>query len=646
MTRRIYSHNGEQYTTDGKPSGLLTDKYGGYLLLDSGLSYRGWHQFSKESWKMQKIIESIEPLAEGECDSFYNLYHGLKRVFSTGASDTFYLYGRTLLYEAFGMQGRVRLTLDHRDAYENSRLGRIYDIKVDGETITITFRQYDDNDSQEYEHHMIIRGARDAKVEGRWRKREYETDKRRKDQSVYWVYDALTFLPKRHVIFSAAWTDYEARTVADVAYHHSEEIISSLHLRTLRELPDMSPLKNDRLKTVCRSAASSILSLSQHVFDGVHDVEQGIFAGLPWFFQVWSRDELISLGGLISLAAYTDEDHRWRQCTTIINRHMDSLLDDGLLPNRHPNSKLSSIDALGWLAKRVSTLITSLKSKNRLFDICSIDEMLHWHTTLSTALSQAKTSRGNKDSHFIDGSGDDIVTLFHNSHCETWMDTSFGDDGRKGYRIEIQALFLSLYNTIILLSDVLSFKDKPRLKKERKRFINLVRKHFIDNNSEAILLDGLASDGTPDHRLRPNVFLAYYLAPNLFSSSKWKKACSALSEKLYMDWGGLSTLPSDDKLFQPFYTGEDNKSYHRGDSWYFVNNLSALAMHRLAKRSFSEQVNKILKASTADILEHGYAGHGSELSSAREQESNGSPVQAWSASTFLELVFEYHDMNE
>ncbi|MGM5481315.1 MAG: amylo-alpha-1,6-glucosidase [Nanobdellota archaeon] len=644
MVRRIYKHDGSELVTQGPPAGLLTDGYGGFLALHPSMSYKGWYQFSKEQWRMQKILESLEPLDEGECTSFYNQFYSLKRIFSSGAQDSFHLYGRSIIYETFNMNGRVKLTLDHREAYENSRLGRIYDLAVEGNTVTIVFKQYTDDGSQEYDHHMVIRGVRDVEILGSWREVKYDVDESRKAKSTYWVYDAITFLPSRHVILSASETDYEARTVADVAYHHSDEIISTVHMRVLEHLPEFQSLQDSNTRIAALSSAHSLLSLDQHILKGDDGVQRAILAGLPWFFQVWSRDELISLGGLISLAAYTDEDRLWRQCTAIIDRHMNSILESGMLSNRHPESKLPSIDSLGWLAKRVSTLITFLHHKKRLFDICSIDQLLHWYMTLSSALSRAKSSQGALEEKFTARKGDFQVTLFHNEHCETWMDTSTYDDGREGYRVEIQSLFLSIYDVLLLLSDVLSFDDAKQIRRERKQFIKLVRKHFVDYQFQGIIRDGIDLHGTPDDTLRPNIFLAYYLAPDLFSSTAWKKAFSAHSDKLYLNWGGLTTLSPDDYLFQPFYTGEDNKSYHRGDSWFFVNNLAAIAMNRLAKRSFSYQVLRIMSASAKDILDDGFAGHASELSSARKQDANGCLAQAWSAATFLELVIEYNDL--
>ncbi|MFW5866067.1 MAG: amylo-alpha-1,6-glucosidase, partial [Nanoarchaeota archaeon] len=498
MTKRIYSHDRFKHVSTGPPAGLLTDGNGGYFAIHPDLSFRGWFRFDRSDWDMQKILDSITPLDEGECIATRQMFYGLKREFSSGARDAFHLYGRSLLYECFDFNGRVKLSLDHRKAYEGSRFGRHYEIDVYGSTVRITFLQHSEDGSVEYESHLIIRGARDAEVLGQWRKEEYVVDRDRGARSEYWVYDALTFIPSRHVIFSSSSTDYEARTVVDVAYHHSEEIISTLHTKALHRLPDVSSFGDRKTQAALLCASDSLLSLTQNILDGPHDVEKGIFAGLPWFFQIWSRDELISLGGLIALASVNDDDALWSDCISIVDRHMSSLLDDGLLPNRHPESKLPSADAIGWLAHRTNVLIDNLRKHKKLFEFCSVDMLVSWHSTLSHAISLIKEHHGGTGQFSRSRSGSHAC-LFSNGAGQTWMDTIVeGDDGRPGFRIEIQALMLSLYDAVLSLSRLLSFEDVSGLSDERNLFVSLVRSHFVQKGYCCHVIDGLSFGGDID----------------------------------------------------------------------------------------------------------------------------------------------------
>ena len=63
-------------------------------------------------------------------------------------------------------------------------------------------------------------------------------------------------------------------------------------------------------------------------------------------------------------------------------------------------------------------------------------------------------------------------------------------------------------------------------------------------------------------------------------------------------------------------------------------------MSRLDSKKFSEQIGSIMKASADEILFSGAISHSSELSSASSMKSEGCAVQAWSASTFTELMHE------
>ena len=71
---------------------------------------------------------------------------------------------------------------------------------------------------------------------------------------------------------------------------------------------------------------------------------------------------------------------------------------------------------------------------------------------------------------------------------------------------------------------------------------------------------------------------------------------------------------------------------------YFVNNLAAVVLQRVDEYGYKETINKIKFSSAKDILELGICGHPSEVSSAAVQSGEASLVQAWSASTYLELI--------
>ena len=145
-------------------------------------------------------------------------------------------------------------------------------------------------------------------------------------------------------------------------------------------------------------------------------------------------------------------------------------------------------------------------------------------------------------------------------------------------------------------------------------------------------------DGLNDKTIRPNAFIAYYIYPNLLARKEWIKCFDAILNALWLGWGGVSTIDKKNHLFHKEHTGEDSKSYHNGDSWFWLNNLTALVLYKLDKNRFEKYVNKIIRASTDEILWKGAISHHSELSSAISLRSQGCLMQAWSSAMYIEAI--------
>ncbi len=623
--KNIYKFPEKDLILNGKGYSLLTNGFGSFFSVNKDLSYQGWCQLETNDWSLRKSIESISPLDEGPEIKQFNQFYSSRREFSTGAQDTIIPYQKVLLYSTHKLNGRVLLSLDHREVYELSRLNRIYDIKVEQNFVLVHFKQLKEDGSIEYENFIGIKGIRSVELLKNWKEKHYSFDEERKMNSIYWIFEALTFIPTHHVVFSSGKSEHEARTLADIAYFHFDDIVSNLHEKSLSNFIPFKEVPSFYLKSAARCASWSLNSLVQK-FSFQHRMFPGIYAGLPWFFQIWSRDELISLGGLISLI---EENNEYSSLIkTILSRHMKSILPNGKVPNRYPKSELDSVDALGWLAKRTVDFIKIIKKNKKLYTLCSLDELISWFEIFKKALFNAKKSYGVEIENAV---------LFSNLKNETWMDTSYEDNGRKGLRVEIQGLFYAIYDVIILLGKLTDSKEVFRYRKEQSLFKKAFRKKFLHDDFEGFLIDGFDKEMV-NRSFRPNVFLTAYVAKGLLSSREWKRVFDKYLEKLFLPWGGIATISPDDSRFQSKHTGQDNKSYHRGDSWYFVNNITALVLFDIDEEKYKSFINKILNASSKDILECGFSGHASELSSAMVQESNGSLVQTWSASTFIELI--------
>jgi glycogen debranching enzyme len=150
----------------------------------------------------------------------------------------------------------------------------------------------------------------------------------------------------------------------------------------------------------------------------------------------------------------------------------------------------------------------------------------------------------------------------------------------------------------------------------------------------------MLADGLDDWTVRPNIFIAAYVYPELLSKTEWTLCFKNALPKLWLSWGGLASIDKNNPLFTPRYTGETRQSYHRGDSWFWINNLAALVMSRTNKAKFKRYIDAIAKASAKEILTSGAVGHHAEVSSASRLESQGCMAQAWSDAMFIELVEE------
>ena len=207
---------------------------------------------------------------------------------------------------------------------------------------------------------------------------------------------------------------------------------------------------------------------------------------------------------------------------------------------------------------------------------------------------------------------------------------------RPGACVEIQAQRLAMYDLARRLTDDPEKKEYYSQLKDGLEII--ARKTFFDGQILADRFDV----GKNDHDLicRPNLFLAAYIYPGLLEKNEWRTVFESALTKLWLDWGGLATIDKNDSRFCPQSTGENAKSYHNGDSWFWINNIAAIAMRRIAAGYFKHCIEKIFIASRHDVLWGGALGCASEISSAQSFDPAGCPNQAWSNATFLELCRE------
>ena len=173
-------------------------------------------------------------------------------------------------------------------------------------------------------------------------------------------------------------------------------------------------------------------------------------------------------------------------------------------------------------------------------------------------------------------------------------------------------------------------------------YYNTLRKlRLVERSAEfkMILKSNIFLKIYPENELySPNLFIGYFLAKDFFEEYEWLSFFDLIIRKFYLRWGGFSTKSIDDPEFYKFHTGEDPKSYHSGDSWFWINNLGAYILQNLSYRKYEQYINKIKEASFKNLFSMGVLGYMSELSSAEELRYEGSPIQLWSLSSLYLLL--------
>ncbi len=555
IVKHILGKEEKQRETEEKNSFLTANRLGDYIWLDEypRSRYQGWFFAPKkyQGKKVYKVIEDIRPVDRSEVKKITNYFskivregNNFKEIFSIDQE-------KHLLNYQLEKEQEIELILDVRDSYKNSypdyQIEEIRDkilitVEVDGEII-----------------YLSVAGAKNFEIIDEYFVRRYDLDEERKSPPFEKaVYKALR-IKGSDIYFSVS--------------NSKEEVLEKVEKLNLLKVDD----KKEPLDFIAAKTGLENLLVEN----------KRMYAGYPWFFQFWKRDEAVSLRGL-----------------NIVNEKVSRDLFWNLLKNEQDGIKKDNcVDGPGWIFKRAFLFLNSFNEKEE--------------KKLSSYLEKAVDfNRKNP--------------LITTGKKRTWMDSI----ERKGARIEVQALQLNMYK-LGRLVDEKREEEYTRLEENLKREVR-----DIFWNGE-VLADGYyVEENKVDRTIRPNIFLAYYIYPELLTKEEWIRCFRRALYVLWLDWGGLATIDKNSPKFNSYHSGEDSKSYHQGDSWYFINNLAAIAMNRLDSGKFSYEINKIITASRKDLMWKGAIANHSEISSAEEQRAQGAVSQAWSFATYIEAMYE------
>ncbi len=575
---------------------LLTNHRLGYTYLPNqpslGRESRYMGVFFPINNSLYRVLAELRPDRDFRVRKVVNEFYRVGRDI-TGNREVFFMPSNlnSLVYRLRKTEP-VKLCLDVRPSYEPDAFSGFYVLsEKDGKLLVEYSRENPESGGMGYRLYIAIKAGRlDYDEVSQWRSVSYELDRERDSPPVeLTVYD-LARIRAKNLVVSCSPNKKKALSEADYVYNNLRKL-ENKYRRHVKETIGGRELKGDVFfaYNACR------LSLDQLTVDG------RIHAGLPWFFQIWSRDELLSMKNLSPV----DKKR-------IIYSYLDRLQEDGRVPNIVGDDSKTNADSVGWLFKRI----------DECFGEFTLEERDHVLERFMESISRIKENY-IRDVFLMNGAG------------ETWMDTVCRGDGRSGYRIEIQSMLLRMYALGCRLT---------RLKKGEKssNLFNLLEKDLSGRVREHFWKKNVLWDGVDDSTARPNIFIAAYVYPELLSRGEWIKCFRNILSRLWLSWGGLSSIDKSSELFMENHTGERPDSYHRGDSWFFLNNMAALVLYMTEREKFRRYIDGIIEASTKDILWDGMLGHHSEISSAAMQESCGCGMQAWSSATYLELIDEVY----
>ena len=565
---------------------LLTDRSGGYFYLANQPTsrYQGWF-FTPQNLigkKIFKIIEDIELLNVPKISEVRNNFWNIERK-RKNVKETFLLPKGfdSLIYELNGATD-IELTLDLKESYDSQEFNRFYKIFKEKNNLIIIKCQ-----NNEHCFYLAIKSdILDYFQINKWIIRYYQKDKERNSFPFErYVFKALRIENKekktKQIVFSISKEKKQAIKTAEHVFKNIEKLERLEKKRIEKMLRVEKANQETKMAGLCaQNSLNNLLVFRNNEI-------KGTYAGLPWFFQFWLRDEAISLKALSFFNPKIAKDILLKELQFIKN-----------------NLENSSVDGIGWIFKRVSYFI-----KQEIFNQKEIKEI--------------RQILENTIDYLLEHQTEDSFAL--NNFQETWMDSL----DRAGARIEIQALRLNIYNLAFKLTKKIKyFQLEKKLKNNAKRI-------FWDGK---ILADGFDLQKIIDKTIRPNIFLSFYIYPQLLKKQEWIKCFENILPRLFLNWGGIASLDKQDSLFQSEHSGEPATSYHQGDSWFWINNLTALVLYQIDKKKFKNYINKILKASINDILWQGIMGYHSELSSADKFKSQGCLAQAWSSALYLEMI--------
>ncbi|KAI9249357.1 glycogen debranching enzyme [Helicostylum pulchrum] len=272
-------------------------------------------------------------------------------------------------------------------------------------------------------------------------------------------------------------------------------------------------------------------------------------------------------------------------------------------------------------------------------------------------------------------------------NCGTWMDkmgesTKAGNKGhpgtpRDGAPTEITGLLKSSLRWInqLITRGEYQWKGVDQIKDKKsvtfKEWNDLLEKNFervyyipkdkeqdkeYDVITKIINRRGVykdvykATEAYTEYQLRPNLFIAMAVAPELFDK-KHAQECIRFCKDILVGPLGMRTLDPADQQYKPYYLNSDDsgdfqtskgRNYHQGPEWVWP-----LGYYLRAARHFEalepQEIARILRTHRDYISQDAWCGLPELTNKNGEKCYDSCSTQSWSTATLLDLI---HDLIE
>lgn len=533
--------------------------------------------------------------------------------FRESAYDRFFL-GPTggIIYEIGNFNGDFYIDLDLRKLSDFDEWGRNYKVyKKDGVVLVEYIKKT--LEKEDYKMYFGVKAVNFSyELLEEFVKKEYSYSRQRNSSYERYVFRLMkvNVTDNKQLICGAGFSEEEVLEQIFLLEFHKTELSSfdRNQYKDLISVDEFSKPLTQNVSLAYRLSSNAIYRfLNKNI--GKPQMFEGLYAGYPWFSQVWARDELVSLRAFINKGDMLFVKTKLFSYLNNIN------YETGCLKRIEQEGSLESFDGVFVLAKRVEDYIFYLEKKGKLNEGLTKNEMEIIYDKFNLVFNKITQNYWDSEKE-----------LLKVKRGDSWMDTIDA-----WYPLDVEVQFLNFVSVLSILAASLNkkeeaghFMDFEELLKEK------IRASYLRNGN-------LYNEPFKDN-LTSNVFLAYYYYPDLFLKQEWESIIDSSLKVLKTPWGGISSLSRNDKEFEPNYTGENDKSYHKGDSWFWINNITAIVLNDLNEQKYRGEIKGILLTSTKDILTMGTIGFGSEVSSASIQKAEGCMAQLWSSSTYIEMI--------